>query len=295
MKSIRQYIFNILLTFLLVFFLLFSELTVFAKVCVLNAGTFRTVAVQQQLEEKAYTSLESYFQTRVNSTGIPAEVYLDTIDKQSLQDAIYGSVEQAFAYLTGRTDTFAHTMDFTALEASVEDFFSDYADENGFQKDSVYEEKLNSSIQEAEDEILFVTDTFKFSVMYENGWLAAARRYVSFLDPAVAGCLIGTVLFLLLLLLCNRKQPVQLLYWGGLSAMTAGLLLAVPCLYVTATNYFAGFAIKDPQIFAAVVGYLELLTGRAGILSAVTIAAAVLCLLVFGLVHIRHTNSHTDS
>ncbi len=285
MKQIRCYLPNVLLTFLLVFFLLATQLTIFAKTQALNAANFQKIAEQEGLADMAYSSLETYFKTRANSTGIPAKVYTDVMDRDALHEAILGSVSQAFDYLNGKTDTYEFTMDFTALEGSVNTFFSDYAAENNVQKDAVYEEKVASVIAEAEAEILFVADTFKFSTMHKNGWLETARKLVSYLNLAQTACIIGTAILLLLLILCNLKQPAHLLYWGGLSWMTASLLLLVPCVYVTATDYFAGFAIKDPQIFAAVVGFLELLVSRATTLAIVTLVLSVVALAAFGLSH----------
>ncbi len=282
MKQIRCFIPNVLLSFLLVFFLLAAQMTVFVKAYVLNTNTFRTIAVEQQLADKAYASLESYFQTRSNSTGIPAEVFTDVMTPEELHEGILGSMEQAFAYLNGKTHSYEFTMDFTALEASVNTFFSDYAEENGYQKDAVYEQKVASVIEEAKAEIIFVTDTFKFTTMYNQGWLQTARTYFAYLTPAMAACLAAVGVILLLLVVCNLKQPLHLLYWTGISGFTAALLLLIPCSILTAKDYFSGFAIKDPQIFAAVVGYLESIISAVTMLEIVTLVIAVIFLILFG-------------
>ncbi len=87
MRKIRCYIPNVLLSFLLVFLLLAAGLTAFVRTQVLNADTFRVVTAQEGLADKAYSSLESYFRTRANSTGIPAEVYTDVMDRAELEEA----------------------------------------------------------------------------------------------------------------------------------------------------------------------------------------------------------------
>lgn len=282
MKNIRCYLPNVLLTFLLVFFVAGSQLTIFAKTQVLSKHTFQSIAEQEALADKAYTSLESYFQSRSNSTGIPAEVYTDVIDREMLHAAILDSVNQAFDYLNGKSDSYAFTIDFTEMHVSIEAFFSSYAEENGYQKDQVYEEKVASVIAEAEAKILFVTDTFKFSTMYEKGWLETAKTYISYLNLACTLCIAGAAVLFVLLILCNLKQPAHLLYWSGLAAGIPALLMLIPCAYITATDYFAGFAIKDPQIFAAVVGYLRHITSGVMTMEIVTLVIAVICFILFG-------------
>ena len=285
MKRIRLYLPNVLLTFLLVFFLLGSELTMLASRVALNADAFALVEQQQDLGGKAYSTLETYFNTRSNSTGIPAEVFLAAVDRDAVGRGIHASVEAAFAYLNGRADSFSYTMDFTALEDSVNAFFSDYAEAGGYEKDAVYEQKVASVIAEAEGEILFVTDTFKFSVLEENGWLGRLRKAVSYLDLLQTVCLAGTAVILVLLLLCNLRQFAHMAYWLGLAGLIGGLLLLVPAVYIQATDFFSGFAIKDPQIFAAVVGFLQLLTQRALMMAIATAAAGLVLLVLFAVLH----------
>ncbi len=282
MKKIRCYIPNVLLTFLLVFFLLAAQLTIFVKTQALNPQTFRQITAQENLAEKAYNSLEDYFKSRTNATGIPAEVYMDVITHEAIRQAMDQSVSTAFAYLDGKTDIYEFRMDFTELEASIEGFFSVYAEENGVQKDQVYNDKVASVITEAETKITFVTDTFKFSTMYENGWLETARKVVSYLNLVTALCVVMAVILFVLLIVCNLRQLEHLLYWGGLAAGISSLLMLIPCIYITATDYFSGFAIKDPQIFAAVVGYLRKLVSGVMTMEIATLILAVICFVVFG-------------
>ena len=76
-------------------------------------------------------------------------MYLNAIDKNNLKQGTLTSVSNAFDYLNQKSDNYEFTMDFTALENSVTDFFSNYADENHFEKDDIYQQKVNSTIQES--------------------------------------------------------------------------------------------------------------------------------------------------
>ncbi len=283
MKHIRLYLPNVILTLLLTFVLLGCEGLLFAKTQVLSKDNFRTVAQEEQLAEKAYTTLESYFKTRANSTGIPASVYMDVMDQEALEAAILSSVAQAFDYLEGRTETYSYTMDFTALEGSIRTFFEEYASENGYAMDQVFEDKVTSTIQEAESEIIFVTDAFKFSTMHSNGLLEPMRKIVTYLNFGVITCLTAAAVLVLLLIVCNLKQLRHLLYWLGLAGTISSALLMAPCLFVTTTDYFSAFAIKDPLIFSAVVGYLRLLTSSLLTVEIIVLAVSLLCLIVFGV------------
>lgn len=290
MKRIRCYLPNVLLSFLLVFCLMGTEGLLLVKYAALRPQTFAAVAQQQALADKAYATLTKEFKTRSNSTGIPAEVYLDAIGTDMLSKGITDSTAGALAYLNGETDSYQFTMDFSALEASVTAFFEQYAEENGYEKDTVYEAKVASAIEEAEAEILFVADTFKLSVIQKNGWLEKARHYMGWLDKGLLLCAGSTLLVVVVLVLCNRRQKPFLCYWTGLSACIAGILLLVPCIYVKATDYFSSFVIKDPQIFAAVIGYLNRMTTLLTITAGITAAVGVLLLCCFAAVS-RHSTA----
>lgn len=287
MKPIRCYIPNVILTFLLVFLLLGCEALCFVRFQVMDPAVFRTVAEQESLADKAYDTLDKYFSLRSNSTGIPAEVFMEPMDKDALAAGISGSVEQALAYLQGRANAFSFSMDLTELDASIDAFFSDYADANTIARDAAYDEKVASVKAEARSKLLFVTDTFKLSVMEKNGWLTKAVPYVKLLDTGLLLCGSALILLLILLVLCNLRQAAHLLYWLGLTLSISGILALVPCIYVTAADYFTGFAIKDPQVFAAVVGLLNLLTERLTILEAAAAILGAVCLAAFGLLSVK--------
>ena len=276
MRKVRLYIPNVLLTFLLVFVIIGGEAAMLVGRIALNEKTYGVLTEQQQLDAKGYDILTSYFRTRSNSTGIPETVFLDAFTQDDLKAAIILNSQDAAAYLGGSKGSFEPSVDFTALETSVRSFFEQYADENGAVKDAAYEAKVQSTIDEAEAKILTTADPFKFTMLQQNGWLSKVRSYAGYIDPAAMGCIAAAVVLIVLMILCNKNQEEHLCYWIGLAALTAGLLITAPCLYLTATDYFAGFAVKDPQIFSAVVGLLRLLTGRCLTMAIVTAIVGII-------------------
>ncbi|MBR4319735.1 MAG: hypothetical protein IKI37_02450 [Oscillospiraceae bacterium] len=284
MNKIRFYIPKVFFTFLLVFLLIGSELALLVQQKALAKKTFENVIVQQDLGQKAYSSLDAYFQSRSNSTGIPKEVFMNALDENTLADSIYFITLNGLDYLNGKTDTYSVTLDFTKLETSVTAFFNQYAEENGFQKEETFNQKVQSTIEEAEKKILLTTDTFKFSTLYENGWLAKLRKFLSLFRNIMTALFIATGIIIIVLVLFCKSQISELCYWLGLSSFLSGLLTAFPCLYVLETDYFSGFVIKDPQIFSAVVGYMQYFTSQVRNVSLGMCTAGILFLLLFAFI-----------
>lgn len=283
MQQIKLYIPKVLLTFLLIFLLIGTELSLLIQHKALAYPTFEIITEQQNLDQKTYDAIASYFQSRSNSTAIPPEIYLDTIHTDQLKTDILYSVYQGFDYLNGKSETYEFTMHFGELEESVTNFFEQYADENSYQKDDAFYQKIQENISEAESKILYYTDTFKFSTLYERGWLAKIRSYLRLFRTIMTVLCIVTAVTLIALILCCKADFSELLYWLGLSTTIPGLLISLPCLYILATNYFSGFVVKDAQIFAAVVGYLQYVTSQICIASAVTGVIGILLLVIFGV------------
>ncbi|MBR2088175.1 MAG: hypothetical protein IJ906_13820 [Oscillospiraceae bacterium] len=284
MKKIRCFIPNILLTFLLVFLLIGCEATVLADRIALNPMTFQVLTDQQHLDAKGYAALETYFKTRSNSTGIPESVFLsdDSYTEADLRSAIIQNTNVALAYINGQDAAYDFSPDFAKLEGAVRTFFEDYADKNGYKKDDVLEEKIHSTCAEAEAAIRNSADPFKFGTLYSNGVLSKARSAVTgYLKLAECGCIAGIIVILILLIICNIKQLEHLCYWIGLAGFIAGGLMAAPCIYLTATDYYSSFAIKDPQIFSAVIGYLKLLTSRCLTMAIITAIVGFIGLMGF--------------
>lgn len=281
MKRVKLYVPNVILTLLLVFLLIGSEGTILARRIGLSENTFRYITEQQQLDAKGYDTLTTYFKMRSNSTGIPESVFLDAVNQEDLHAGIIQNAGAALDYICGRSDAYEPSMEFMALETAVTDFFVSYAKDNSYEQDEAFDQKVQSAISEAEAEILITADPFRFSTLHENGWLEKARQAVSYLDLAVKVCVIALIIVIVLLVLCNLKQLEHLCYWIGLAGFTSGLLTAVPCIYLTASDFFSGFTIKDPQVFAAITGLLRLLTSRGLTMAIITAIVGVICIISF--------------
>lgn len=283
-KKLRHYIPNVILTILLVFVMMGTEVVILADRIALNPNTFVYISDQQKLDEKGYAKLTDYFRTRANSTGIPESVFLDAFTAEDLRSGIAYNLASSLAYLKGSRAEATTDIDFTKLDAAVTDFFVQYAEENGYEQDEMFQQKLAATISEAQAQIVECADPFRFQTLRANGWLAKGRTAVGYLGTALIAGIAGAALLIVLLILLNLHQAEHLCYWIGLASFTAGLLLAAPCIYLTATDYFSGFAFKDPQVFPAIVTLLRLLTSRCLTIAIVTFFVGIIGMAGFAFI-----------
>lgn len=296
MTKIKFYIPKIILTFLLIFLLAGTELALLVQNKALTYKAFETITNQQALDRKACSTLESYFQSRANSTGIPADIYLNAVTQEDMKQGILSSILFTFDYLNHSTDDApVPEMNFTKLETSVTDFFNQYADTNNIQKDETFYQKVQANLDEAEAKILYTADAFRFSAVYEHGWLAKLRTFLDIFRKIMTVLCIVTGVILIFLILCCKGRFSELFYWLGLTALISGLLIAVPCLYILETNYFSAFVVKDLQIYSAVTGYLQYVTEQTAFMSVITAVLGTGSLLIFHLIRKRSEQKITTA
>ena len=275
MKASGKYFANIVITILLVFSLLAAEGTLFVRLYASKADTCLSVMEEQGLSDRIYTSLEARFTEQVSTSGIPAQVYMDALTREQLDSGVRASVTSAYAYLHGTSDSYAFEMDLSSLEASIRQFFSDYADQIQYPKDETYEKKVNAAVDSAKKQVL------RFSTLESAGLLSKIRRVMPWLNPAMAASAAVVCVLLGLLAWINRKRPLRILYWSGCSLTVASCIALIPLIYVKATDYFAAFTIKTTQIYAAVTGMLNRMTDACLLLEGIMLGCGILCLAAY--------------
>ena len=80
---------------------------------------------KQNAGQKVYDSLQTRFTTDYNTTAVPANVYMDAISVDWLEQCM----EQKLTALYGAD---SDLLDFSALESSITDYFEKYAEENHY-------------------------------------------------------------------------------------------------------------------------------------------------------------------
>lgn len=251
MKRLKTYLPTLIAAILLVFVLLgVSGIVVVRNFA--DSARLIQIAEDNGITEKILTSLEKNYKLKYNETGIPSEVYMEALSEQYINSAVEKYITDGFAVLEG--DSAAST--FTApvneeLESSIEAFFSDYAEQNDYEKDENYEKKLESTITSAYSMIGDSCDVYKLNMMNKEGILKKASPVYGMIGAITAILLTAAAVLLLVILLINIKQIKQWLYWAGTALLTAGIIGVVPGIYFSSSDFFDGFVIKQAQIFTA--------------------------------------------
>lgn len=257
MKNAFSYIASIIVSVLLVFCTIAAMGAGIAKVCV-NEKQFKCISDKYDLDEKVYSELERYFKERSSASGIPADVYMDAIDTEYLGSIIDRTIDNGFHRLRGGISS--TELENEALEESIDRFFNDYADSIGYQKDDKFEQKLKGTKSGAYKIIGEYCDVYKFGALGSHGVLGKLSQVYTRIDLIMVGAAAAILVLLVMLLLLNLDAKSEAVYWTGVSALIAGIIGIVPCVYLLATDYFSSFSIKQAQIYTAYTETMKLLT-----------------------------------
>ncbi len=212
--------------------------------------------------QKVYDSLNTKFQNDYNTTAVPAEVYMDTISVDWLEQCMENKVTALYGKGSG-------DIDFSALESSITDYFEKYAEENNCAKDDTYNEKLRETIDNGEKVISDATDLLRTETLQKSGYLSKLHKLRTLTFAGVGVC--GVLTVLLLLLLRNR-------YWIGTGCFGAGALLTAGAGVIFGTGVIHRFVLKEAAVYAVVTGTMTALTTAVLVSGIVLLALGVVLL-----------------
>ena len=141
MKKITTYIPSVIISVLLIFCFLCGSAALIVDV---NLTSSRTVkfAENENIDEKVMASINKHYREKANSTGIPASVYTDNISREYVREQMKIYIDATYDTLENGGKFKAETSENKELEAALDKFFNDYAEESGYEKGPDFDKKL---------------------------------------------------------------------------------------------------------------------------------------------------------
>lgn len=278
MKKLSTYLVSLIMTVMLVFMMTATALTVIVRI---NVTAEKSIQLSEDIN--IYSSikgeLQKYFSGQYNTTGIPADVYMNALDENYIHTVTDSYTDALFSSLKSGKQATTEIPQNENLEKNIESFFSEYAESNGYEKDEVYDRKVSATIENAYKVTENYCDIYKYSTLQEHGVISKVSKIYGSLGKLMALCMGVSAFLVVMLILVNIKGISCVLYWTGVSALTAGVFGTVPSAYLLGANYFDSFVIKQPQVFRTFTGAMYGLT-RAFMAVHIAVLAIGICFIV---------------
>lgn len=250
---------RLIFSILLVFTLLGTVAGTIGAVVTASPALLVSQLEKQDAAQKAHDTLQTSFNTAYNATAVPAEVYMDVITVDWMADAMENWVTANYA---GNENS----LDFTALEKSITDYFEQFAEDNHYEKDDAYTTKLEETIADAKTTVQSAVDAYHIQTMQKAGIWAKLDKVKLPLVAVAVGCGVLSIVLILLLL---KNRPC---YWIGSSLFASGVLLTIPTAWILGASIITRFALKEPAVYAVFTGTMTALTQTVLIIGIVLLA-----------------------
>lgn len=258
MKNLEKYLSCVAISIVLVFLFIIFGLLTFIKSYIISGDIFFDTLKSKDIYSKIYNSLDSYYQEQYNVTGIPKDVFMNTLNLDDIQIITDDITYHGINYIEGNPNSLLVTYNFESLKSSIDTFFNDYANSIGYHKDDVYYAKVSEVTQNTIDKITFECDVFNWNILKSSGILDRLSKYIPYIDYIQIGIGLASVVLIIVLIVLNGKHYiVDNIYWIGTSLSISSIIMLIPCIYLKSTNYFTSFAVKSEIIFNAVTGFLN--------------------------------------
>lgn len=287
MKKAGSYVFSFIAAVLLVFMLAAFSACLTAR-NLASEESLISIAAENDTVRLTKKEIDKYFSIKESSSGIPAEVYTSALTEEYIEKMIKLRIIQGFNKISDihsiEDDVLYYSN--SELEDNIDQFYSDYADSINYEKDENYDKKVANAKKNAYSNVWSSCDVFKFSALSEHGVIGKIKPIYSSLPLFIGISCGGAALLIVLLFLVNMKEKKSAIYWTGTAALVSGLLCAVPCIYLKASDYFSTFTIKQPQIYAAYTGLMNTAAGNFLTVSLITAAVGAVLIVIYSIVNV---------
>ncbi len=259
MKITEKYVFNLILSILLVLSVLGSSILMFVKGNLLSSEGFIKNCEDKNISEIVYDEIDDYFTKSADYSRIPADVYMSAISEEDIKKLIDAKTQGLFDYINGgNVKTYLDTeFDFSALEASITSYFEDFAKENNVQVDDAYEVQLQNTIDTAISEINGFADVYMAKLIDSTGIAEKVRRNLDLISIGMYGCIGLGAACIITLFIISVKRLANFFYWTSISGICAAVLGIIPTLYLKFSGITDKLVIRNKSVYVAFTGIMN--------------------------------------
>ncbi|MBR1863127.1 MAG: hypothetical protein IJ806_03445 [Ruminococcus sp.] len=286
MKKLYNYPAMLIICVLACISVVVGEVCILAKAMVLNPDYYLWVIDKKNVTDVLYNELDEAYEQLSVPTYIPKEVYMNSITREQLSATTRSVARSSMQYILGWTnDKPVIDYDFTQMENDITDYIETYSEANSIEKDDVYYETVENTIEVAREKLEPRLDVLLLKKISESRFTNQVRKYSPLVSAILSIAAVVTAVLLIFMVIINRRHIIDIIYWVGTILFVSGGLLLIPSLYLSLTNYFDGFILSDPTIYAAMTGALYGIVDRMVMVNIIMCCAGVVFIIFAQIAH----------
>jgi hypothetical protein len=275
------------LAFFATIFAVLTEIVIFCITMVFNTDYYVWTISESGSDKALYNEIDEYFGQYSAPTGIPKEVYTNSLDEEKVSSTAKDLARSSLDYMFGKSLAKPEVYyDFTDFETDVTEYIEKYSEANNIEKDKEYYTFIDNTIDVAEKKVVSTFDVLMVKKLATSSSPSVLRKIVPELSLAMGICVVVLVGLIGLMFYIDRHHPFDMPYWIGTILFACGALFLIPSIYCRYTGYFDGLFMEDPSIYYAITGAIYGVLEKLILVNSILLGLGVVLMIFAQVIHI---------
>jgi hypothetical protein len=262
--------------------LIVNELSFVTSSTLLNSQYYSKTLTQVGYYDHLRTEIEKGLINIGLATGLPKEVFENSIDRQWLELQGNYYIASLIDYLSLKSATIRSEFDSKPLEAKLNQTIVSYAKQTGMPIAKEDLTSLNALLINNVQQRIIVVDP-------QNPIFLSLRKFTAMIVLGRGYLVFASLLILLCLFLVNKNEPYKFIDWLAYSFISTGFFIVIPSFILRISSVLNRFALNDIYLRQAVGAILERFVSYTLYTGLATITVGLL--LVFASYKAPHSNN----
>lgn len=241
---------SFLLSFLFMMLLIVNELSLVTSSTLLKNDYYTSTLTQVGYYDYLGTEIEKEFINIGLATGLPKEVFENSISRKWLELQGNHYIAGLIDYLSLKTDTIRYEFDSKPLEAQFNQTIVSYAKKMGMTVSKEDLTSVNALLINNVQQRIIVVDP-------QNSLFPKMRHYTTLLVMSRGYLFFASLLILLCLFLVNKYKPYKFINWLAYSFISTGFFIVIPSFILGISSVLNRLPLNDIYLRQAVGALLE--------------------------------------
>lgn len=249
MKLVRIAV-TFVLSFLFMMLLIVNELSFVTSSTLLNSQYYSKTLTQASYYDHLGTEIEKGFINVGLASGLPQEVFVNSIDRSWLQLQGNAYLASVIDYLSLKNDAIRFEFNNKPLEATLNQRIVSYAKQMGSPITPEDLTSTNALLLKGVQQRVMIVDP-------QNSLFVSLRHFTGLIVKGKIYFVFAGLLILLCLFLVNLKEPYKFVDWLAYSFISTGLFILIPSSLLLISSVLNRLAVHDLYLRQAVGALLE--------------------------------------
>lgn len=217
------------------------------------------------------------------STGIPQEVFTNTVNNDFLKEVTNSNIRNAVDYMKYNIEELQYSLDKDKLQGEIYSNLENYAKANNINLNSEAKGQLTQVSKDFVEITENHSNLFNMDAVVKLGAFQKFRKVIALLGKLMIPFLIGIIFFTIDILLLHKGAYRKSLLWIGSSFIPAGIIMVVPSIFALVARIPYRIGIGLPYLKEAVqvfvLGYINYFL----MVGIITIAIGILLLVFYSV------------